>query len=756
MEYRRYLESLSQAELQDLLEAIWRGENDATPEQIEEIKSHLRKTKTEELAKYVAVWLVLLTLAKITIQAKKNKEDDGEEVSSAKKRGGAFILSLARTLPEPTPPADYDLVWITKGDDKVCPICRPLHGKVWGRDFSVKPDLHPGCRCELVKMPKGRRSMDEIRTLQAGAIRALEEGGRRRLEVLAIPFGSPDRRDKLGEYLSPNTDVMMKLGDRRPLLYLHGHSPRKRPLKVPKAIGDAVYTRTDSRGHWMIADLDDSELSDRTWESALRGKAKASTGSMRYLVRIAPDGEVLSWAVAELSVWDGGDDRIPVSDDAVVLPLRALFETSEIDYPFETGEDKDAVRTIKSGDFTKTKEQQEKEKMDEKEFKRMYAEEKAREEAEKEAEASLRAKIREEEIEKLKKVPAYRSSFNVNYIDDSDAKKDADKEETFAYVRALIQDAKIARDGGIPTRLSRLGYDPSNPNAMRVLEETEALELGPMVPTDLHNQIHGLLGKYSLVDKIAGLGKMSIYKTDKLTFSAPTETTAMTALSDIAEEGAYTENEMAFAAKNATMQKVGNYLSVTEEALEDQDLFQQYLAKACAKAIALSKNADLYALLATVDGTEIATEATFTDGEIVQTLYYGLAQEYRENAVFIMNDATLGYVRSMLIATPRAYGEFGFAPMSMGELGERFLNHYVFTNGNWTNYDNATQDDLKLIDFVDLDECLYWVERRKLGIFVDPYSTRLSAGTVNFLPSARYGGVVVNASALSGLDGHEA
>ena len=122
-----------------------------------------------------------------------------------------------------------------------------------------------------------------------------------------------------------------------------------------------------------------------------------------------------------------------------------------------------------------------------------------------------------------------------------------------------------------------------------------------------------------------------------------------------------------------------------------------------------------------------------------------------------MNDATLGYVRSMVLAasSQRAYGEFGFNPMSMGEAGEFFMNKPVWTNANWTSIQTTTQDDLKVIDFVNLSECVAWVDRRKLSIFVDPYSTRLSAGTINYLPSARFNGVIVNSAALAGVDGHE-
>ena len=41
-------------------------------------------------------------------------------------------------------------VWNTRLDERVCPICGPLHGKrfpVWGEQFPLGPPAHPFCRC---------------------------------------------------------------------------------------------------------------------------------------------------------------------------------------------------------------------------------------------------------------------------------------------------------------------------------------------------------------------------------------------------------------------------------------------------------------------------------------------------------------------------------------------------------------------------------------------------------------------------------
>lgn len=43
-------------------------------------------------------------------------------------------------------------IWITVGDDRVCPICRPLDEKpesAWINLFPLGPPAHPNCRCIL-------------------------------------------------------------------------------------------------------------------------------------------------------------------------------------------------------------------------------------------------------------------------------------------------------------------------------------------------------------------------------------------------------------------------------------------------------------------------------------------------------------------------------------------------------------------------------------------------------------------------------
>ncbi len=582
--------------------------------------------------------------------------------------------------------------------------------------------------------------METLKRKQAGAVRAISEGQKRILEVLAAPFGSPDKLDRYDQYLSPNTNFMIGVGDKRPLLYFHGNSPRGRMVETPEVIGPpAEVTRIDEEGVWMRAELGEGELQDKTWQAALVGKCRASTGSIGYLVRPQPidgkypTGEVRVWAIAELSVFDAVDGRVPISDDAVAIPLRGVYEQSGLELPshFEAGKDKE--NTV---DLNKTLDQRGI-NMDEKTFDELY-------EARKQKEAEEKDRIDAIVAEQVKeKEENFRATFNINKIDDSEAKKNADDEEEFAFYRGLIQDAKRAAYGAPPRR------------AAGSLEETEADELGDLVPDQLMNKIYAKLQEYSIVDKLASKGLMTIHKADRLTISAPQNVTHMTALADIAEAGAYVQQVPTFDAKQATMQKVGNYVTVTEEGLDDQTLFQSWFPGECARAVALSKNADLYALTNAIAGTDIATRSTIVVGEIMAARY-GIEQQYREGAIWLMNDDTTAYIRGLRDANNFVFGDAGFAPWGgMGELGEGLLDKPVFCNANWHSYYEADAAD-KIIDFLNMDQAIFWAERKKLRIFVDPYSTRIAAGTINFLPMARYGGVVKDSEAMYGIDGKDA
>ena len=84
------------------------------------------------------------------------------------------IRRLAEALPVPDRQEyPWDLKWVTHPElGEVCELCQALEGKIYGKDFGIKPKLHPGCNCSLERVIP----MDKIRTLEAGAVRAVKDG----------------------------------------------------------------------------------------------------------------------------------------------------------------------------------------------------------------------------------------------------------------------------------------------------------------------------------------------------------------------------------------------------------------------------------------------------------------------------------------------------------------------------------------------------------------------------------------------------
>lgn len=159
--------------------------------------------------------------------------------------------------------------------------------------------------------------------------------GEMKLEVLGAPYGGHlGGKDEHGEYFSPKTDFMLEIGDKRPVIYYHGKTPRGANTLRPEVIGTATVSRRDAQGLWFEVVLKEgSELARRVWEAAKDGLAKASSGAIGYLVRLAEKtGEILTWPLAELSLFDTGGGREPANQLATVH-LKSLFDNAQIEYP---------------------------------------------------------------------------------------------------------------------------------------------------------------------------------------------------------------------------------------------------------------------------------------------------------------------------------------------------------------------------------------------------------------------------------------
>jgi hypothetical protein len=175
---------------------------------------------------------------------------------------------------------------------------------------------------------------------------AIKAAGDMTLEVLGIPFGGPDKgKDKQGQYFSARTKTYLDAGKTIPVFYYHGYSDKGKPEGDPVAIGTAKFERTDSKGHWFSVQLDRAkELAVKVWEAAKKGLAKASSGAVSHLVRLADDGEILNWVIGELSVFDTYNGKEPANAYAVALPvMKSLYQAAGVEYSDPLPENEETI-----------------------------------------------------------------------------------------------------------------------------------------------------------------------------------------------------------------------------------------------------------------------------------------------------------------------------------------------------------------------------------------------------------------------------
>ena len=171
--------------------------------------------------------------------------------------------------------------------------------------------------------------------------------------VLGVPFGGPIKgRDMDGECFTEQTDIVLKIGDKRPVTYYHGFGPDDPQEKQtpPVIIGEATYTGKDARGHWFDLALDDEEeLALRLLAAGVEG-VKASSGAVSHLVRKSAGGIIDVWPVGELALFDTNEWRKPANEFAVIEAKAEVFTEAipEVEETVDAVEDEAEAITIKT------------------------------------------------------------------------------------------------------------------------------------------------------------------------------------------------------------------------------------------------------------------------------------------------------------------------------------------------------------------------------------------------------------------------
>ncbi len=172
--------------------------------------------------------------------------------------------------------------------------------------------------------------------IQLQSIRPYKADGEWKFEVVGVPFGGHlGGKDAQGEFFTEQTDIMLSPGDERPVLYYHGLLPSGRTNPSPTTIGKAIYREMrEGVGHIFEVIIDKSkEFAQRIWTAAVQGLARASGGSVPHLIRRNDKtGELYTWPLAELTLIDKGQGRLPANELATVS-LKSVYKEADIEIP---------------------------------------------------------------------------------------------------------------------------------------------------------------------------------------------------------------------------------------------------------------------------------------------------------------------------------------------------------------------------------------------------------------------------------------
>ena len=176
--------------------------------------------------------------------------------------------------------------------------------------------------------------MNAVKMVQIKAIGDWE------VEVLGIPFGSPDRRDDHGEYFDATTELHLDKYPLPPAVYYHGFDGDKRgvsQMKKPEYIGKTISVEKRKDGVWYRVILDKaSAFARKVWKAAKQNAAQASSGTVPHLSRRGIGGHIAEWPVVELSMVDENknENREMASRDAIMIPvLKSIYKQANIGWP---------------------------------------------------------------------------------------------------------------------------------------------------------------------------------------------------------------------------------------------------------------------------------------------------------------------------------------------------------------------------------------------------------------------------------------
>jgi len=222
----------------------------------------------------------------------------------------------------------------------------------------------------------------------------------------------------------------------------------------------------------------------------------------------------------------------------------------------------------------------------------------------------------------------------------------------------------------------------------------------------------------------------------------------------IDEEAAYPESDDSFGQVSISAYKLATMIKISEELLNDSVFnMPAYISKEFARRIGAAEEEAFFTgngtgkplgILAATGGAQTgvtaASSTAVTFDEIID-LYYSLRAPYRQDGVFIMNDATIKTLRKL----KNGSGDYIWQPSVTLGAPDRVLNRPVYTS----QYMPTLAAGAKTILFGDLS--YYWVADREGRQFKRLNELYAATGQVGFLASERVDGKLILGEAMQVL-----
>jgi len=553
------------------------------------------------------------------------------------------------------------------------------------------------------KLPEGLKA---DKRKPAEPVKKYDELDPREYIVLGVPFGGPyNGKDSDGQTFTKNTDLWLKDGQEIPVTYYHGFGPDSPETwqETPAVIGVAKFDHTDAKGHWFNVRMDSTEELAQRITTTKTEKVRASSGAIGHLVRLDGD-EISTWPLGELALFDTNEWRRPANDFAVfnakgegITEVTAEAEMQSV----TVDESPEQTKTV-----TPTQESE-------------IMEDEIKNEIDVDAIVNKAVEAASAKWEKMVNAPAINAPAVIK------AENFGDPDPNRAFTHYLRTGEKVK---GLKAAMG---------------EDTAGVG-GYLVPDDFYA---GIIEKRNELSIPRRAGAM-VLQTSRDVLNIPIEATSQAYFAQASHDmAAVDEDEPTVGQATATVFDFTKLVKVSENLLEDSaSNLNQFLTNSFGRWMAMTENRNAligagttYPQGVTVGGT---SALTFDDtngigaGEIPE-LYHKLAQQYRDNAVWTMNDDTLGYLRGIYSSSVFTFGAHEISEESI--MGKRVFTSTYMPKYSTTKYKSIVFGDWSMYALV---------ERKGLTI---RRLNELYAGNrqVGLLAVFRHGGVVLQSEAFA-------